>query len=290
MGVLFDKPDDPTNPSVTNTGGTFGGQFKASLAQTGANLVAGAQAAGAAFVDKVAPGLRKLVQGQSLLPTTPASALRVSGDFKDWRCKLIWPSSSWPSGNTTGLLSLLPKSGNDAIIVWPYTPQFQINYQASYETLRTLQTNYATPTYQHSEISSITINGEFTAGTQEEATYLYCVIHFLKSATKGFNYEGGSQTGNPPPVLKLTYLGDGGVQNMPVILQQFNVEYPKDVDYVATNFQKDDTGTNLKMSMVPSEMNINVTLMPIYSRAAMIKDNYSTTKFINGELIGEGYF
>jgi hypothetical protein len=42
--------------------------------------------------------------------------------------------------------------------------------------------------------------------------------------------------------------------------------------------------------MVPTEMTIGVTLVPAYARSDLISADYSTTKFINGELIGKGFF
>lgn len=262
------------------------------------------------LVNKLPPKIRSLFIKQDDNIGKNKPALRASKAANpDWRCKLTWRGledndiygeifTSLPSGNT---------------VIWPYTPQFEINYQASYELVKTVQTNYATPAYQGSEISNITITGQFTANNIVEANYLYSVIHFFKSATKGYNTEigaAGLKTGHPPPLLHLTYLGQGGIRSMPVLVQQFNVSYPQDVDYVRTDLstsardrskikKSDGTEVNIDLdsinyvpppSMVPSEMNINVTLIPAYTRADMVSAEYSTTKFIRGELIDKGYF
>jgi hypothetical protein len=198
----------------------------------------------------------------------------------DWRCKLTWTSQSSASNK---IFANLPSKNT---IIWPYTPQFAINYAASYENIKTLQTNYSTPAYQNSDVSNIQISGLFTATNVKEANYLYAVIHFLKSATKGFNVElKTSESGRPPPVLKLNYLGgEAGITNMPVIIQTFNVDYPREVDYIRAQIE------GIGAAMVPAEINIAVTLMPVYSRADMIAKEYSTTKFINGDLLNKGYF
>lgn len=269
------------------------------------------------LVNKLPPKIRSLFINTEDNIGKSKPALRASKAANpDWRCKLSWHGledaaiygeifTNLPGGNT---------------VIWPYTPQFDINYQASYELVKTVQTNYATPAYQGSEISNITIAGQFSANNVAEANYLYAVIHFLKSATKGYNAEVGAtslKTGHPPPILKLTYLGQGGIRAMPVLMQQFNVSYPQDVDYIRTDlnssksakdgaasasFTKKSDGTivgiNLDSingyipppSMVPSEMNINITLIPAYTRADMVSAEYSTSKFIRGELIDKGYF
>lgn len=216
--------------------------------------------------------------------TATAQPIRASAITNpDWRCKLRWPNAS------SNVFRFLPGSNT---VIWPYTPKFNISYAASYEMVRTLQTNYATPTYSNSEISTITIGGLFTASTVAEANYLYAVMHFLKSSTKGYNFEGNAAlVGRPPPVLRLTYLGEGSIKDMPVVVQTFSLDYPAEVDYVKTDMLgASDTAIAIPASMVPAEMDISVTVVPAYSRADLISADYSTTRFINGDLIGKGFF
>lgn len=239
--------------------------------------------------------LRQQLENQSITGRQKIRPIRASASVsQDWRCRLRWPDAE--SMYADGVFQYLP-GGNT--IIWPYTPQFTINYQASYEMIKTLQTNYSTPAYQSSDVSSISIAGTFTATTVAEANYLYAVLHFLKSSTKGHNFEGdATRVGRPPPVLKLTYLGEGGVKDMPVVVQQLNLDYPVDVDYVRTDMINDSanitpsesTGVAIPPSMVPAEMSVTVTLVPAYARSDLISKDYSTTKFINGELIGKGFF
>lgn len=264
------------------------------------------------LVNKLPPNIRSLFINTNDNIGKNKPALRASKAANpDWRCKLSWHGVE--DADIYGVIFRNLPGGNT--VVWPYTPQFDINYQASYELVKTVQTNYATPAYQGSEISSITIAGQFTANNVAEANYLFAVIHFLKSATKGYNVETGAtslKTGQPPPILKLTYLGQGGIRAMPVLMQQFNVSYPQDVDYVRTDLSIKDRGATNSIikksdntdvavsldsldyipppSMVPSEMNINITLIPAYTRADLVSAEYSTRKFISGELISKGYF
>jgi len=239
--------------------------------------------------------LKDQLEGQTLTGRKKIRPIRASASVsQDWRCRLRWPDAE--TMYSDGVFQYLP--GRNTII-WPYTPQFTVNYQASYEMIKTLQTNFSTPAYSSSEMSTITISGLFTATNIAEANYLYAVLHFLKSSTKGHNFEGdATRVGRPPPILKLTYLGEGGVKELPVVVQQLNLDYPTEVDYVRTDMTSDSAGLQnrdtagfaIPPSMVPTEMTIGVTLVPAYARSDLISADYSTTKFINGELIGKGFF
>lgn len=244
------------------------------------------------LIDKLPTEARKLASGalkQYMNASTGKSSVvgadirrtiikTSGGQSNDWRCKLTWEQQPG-----SPIFDQLPSKNT---IIWPYTPQLNINYAANYDSIKTLQTNYASQAYQSSEIQSLTIAGLFTATNIYEANYLYAVIHFLKSVTKGFNAESNGKTGSPPPILKLNYLGKGGgINNMPVVIQAFNMEYPTTVDYV-----RSDIGGGVGQSMVPSEVNIAVTLAPVYSRANMVAAEYSTTAFIQGKLLEKGYF
>lgn len=228
---------------------------------------------------RLASGALKEAMGTQTAVGVDIPLIRASGGVKnDWRCKITWEDN--PGGD---IFDQLPGKNT---VIWPYTPQFQINYQANYESIKTLQTNYASQAYQGSEISNMMITGVFTATTLAEANYLYATIHFLKSATKGFNVEAANNnlTGKPPPVLRLNYLGNGsGIIDMPVVIQSFNMDYPTTVDYVRSEI-KDRVG------MVPTEANISITLVPVYPRSKMIDAKYSTTAFIKGELLDKGFF
>ena len=205
----------------------------------------------------------------------------------DWRASLTWPNEEEYA--TTDVFKFLPQRSGFPAVYWPFTPTVSINYTANYESIHTQQTNIATPAYSNSNISDIVVAGEFVAGTIADANYVYAAIHFLKSATRSFNMaeSAAKLRGAPPPVLTFNYLGEGGFKDMPVVITGFNMTYPKEVDYVSTGF-------NIENSMVPAECLIQVTLMPAYNRAQMAGDNvpnkYSTESFIKGDLIKQGHF
>ena len=118
----------------------------------------------------------------------------------------------------------------------------------------------------------ITIQGEFTAENAREGEYLLGVMHYLKSITK-MSYGEGSNRGTPPPVVRLNGYGDYVFNNVPVIVQQYNMTLPPDVDYIQL-----DLGPN--GSWVPTKADISVAVAPIYSRDDVNKFNLDT--FVSG--------
>ncbi len=228
--------------------------------------------------------------GPGKKPAIKASDLAV---IQDWRASLTWDAEVWTLlSSATDIFKYLPNEGNVPRIDWPFTPQVTVNYTANYESIHTPHTNMATPMYNNSNVTDITVSGEFVANTVADANYVYAVIHFLKSATKSFNYaDPEALRGAPPPVMNVNYLGKGGFKNFPCVLTAVNINYPKEVDYVSTGFE----GATTPNSMVPAECTISVSLMPAYSRALLSGDTdkegkYSTKEFIAGSLVNKRYF
>jgi hypothetical protein len=259
-----------------------------------ATSAAGSALSGAlgSAANKLPPILRGPVKGLigDVFGTAAAgkSVIKVSDTkmIQDWRASLTWLDTDDFAG--TPIFKTLPVKDKHPTVIWPFTPQVGINYTANYDSIQTQQTNIATPAYIHSNVSDITLSGEFVANTLGDANYLYACIHFLKSATRSFNASDKlTKAGDPPVVLSFNYLGSGGFNKMPVVITTFNMSYPKDVDYVACSI-----GTI--NSMVPAECTIAVTLMPAFSRAHLsgevTKTPYSTEKFIGGKLIESGHF
>ena len=93
-------------------------------------------------------------------------------------------------------------------------------------------------------------------------------------------YGTGDNAGNPPPVVKLNGYGDFVFNNVSVIIKNFTVDMPADVDYLKTDFPE-GTGNN---SFVPTQSQVSVTVSPIYSRSKTQK--FSMSKFVSGSYIG----
>ena len=54
------------------------------------------------------------------------------------------------------------------------------------------------------------------------------------------NYGLDGDAGAPPPIVKLTGYGDFVFPNVPVVIRNFTVDLPADVDYIKTQIEGDD--------------------------------------------------
>ena len=87
--------------------------------------------------------------------------------------------------------------------------------------------------------------------------------------------------GAPPPVLLFEYLGDHGFNKVPVIVGNYSMSYPNDVDYVPVAVG--DTTT-----FVPTMVNVVVTLLPQYT-PSKVRRRYDVNAIANGEAYKDGF-
>ena len=215
---------------------------------------------------------------------------------KDWRVKLSVP----PSIAADGLLSPLQESTTGGHMVFPYTPTIIISHSAAYNTVSPIHNNYPFFAYQNSQVDAMTIVGQFYCQNATEARYWMACLHYLRTMTK-MDYGIGS-TGSPPPIAKLNGYGDYVFNNVPVIIQNFTVDMPNEVDYISTAFttgpkltgadarqamMNPDGGSKLSYGWAPAESQFSITVQPIYSRSKQANFNY--TDFTNGSNLGQGY-
>lgn len=116
-------------------------------------------------------------------------------------------------------------------VIWPYTPAINITHMASYNAASLTHSNYPAQFYNNSEISDISISGEFTVQSMEEGRYLLAVIYFLRACTKMF-FGQGQYAGNPPPMVFLNGYGSHYFPNVPCVITSFQHTMPADVDYI----------------------------------------------------------
>jgi len=150
----------------------------------------------------------------------------------DWRVKLsLAPSATYLYADSNpGILAPLAVTKG---VIFPYTPQIQVSYAASYEPTDPVHSNYKIYQYKNSEVGQISITATFTAQDTNEANYLLAVIHFFKSVTKMF--YGQDQiplNGSPPPLCFLSGLGTFQFNNHPLVISNFNYTLPDKVDYI----------------------------------------------------------
>jgi hypothetical protein len=178
---------------------------------------------------------------------------------------------------TKGVASALAATGG---ILWPYTPQITSSHRANYEIQKLTHTPYGVVNYQNSSVEAISVSGEFTANSTESAAYVAAVIWFLRMSTKMF-YGQDSLRGTPPPIFFLTGHGPVVFENVPVVVTNYEMTLPADVDYISCT-----VGGNHQR--VPTLCSISASMMPVYSRNK-ITNSYSLEKLAQGGLIGQGF-
>jgi len=150
----------------------------------------------------------------------------------DWRVRLsLAPGAGYLyKANNPGILA--PLQSTDGV-VFPYTPQIQINYAAHYDPTELTHSNYKVYQYKNSSVDQITITCDFTAQDTAEANYLLATIHFFRSVTKMFyGQDQNPKPGTPPPLCYLSGLGAFQFDKHPLVISGFNYSLPNDVDYI----------------------------------------------------------
>jgi len=229
----------------------------------------------------------------------------------DWRVKLTLPTEStlrqlFFGGDNSIMRPLSSFNG----IVFPLTPSVLINHTASYNPMAATHSNYPFYAYGHSEVSAITVIGDFPVQNSEDARNWVATLHFLRAVTKMFfGGEDNSLKGNPPPILQLNGYGNHVFNNVPVVVTNFTVDLRNTVDYICTDQSRgvftdaqgrtsstrqidnnaitDDlsrtvTNPSINRTWAPTDSQFNVQLQPVYSRESVKK--FSMQQFVNGSL------
>ena len=264
---LFDF--DELLPGVSNVAKNVASKVVNVLDPSGARLqIAGLLKGGGAVANKRAT------------PTTFAMGSSTGGAVAikdDWRIRVSVGKSSnlFYEGTEAGILRPLKDTMG---VIFPYTPQIQLSYAASYSPLKTTHSNYPAFFYEGSEVSAIQLSGTFTVQNIEEGQYLLAAIYFFRASTKMF-YGSGDNAGNPPPILFLNGYGSHYLPNVPCVLTSFQHTMPEDVDYVEIPI----TGGKTRM---PTSSSISIGLQPVYSRTT--QSQFNLQEFAQGKLIDKG--
>jgi hypothetical protein len=257
-------------------GGSIGGRAGQAI-QAGAGLVGNISRLASGPISKLLPK-----GGQPTSGTQNADARFAGTDPKDWRVSLSVPTDYWENAK---ILQPLAKTGK---FIFPFTPQITLSHQASYSAMDPIHNNYSFASYENSKLDKISISGDFYCENSDDASFWIASVHFLRSVTKMYFGENTVNAGAPPPVLKLNGYGDFVFNNVPVVVTNFTVDLPKDVDYIPSKFVGNQSIENADFDMngvgyVPVKSTINVTVMPMYSREAV--RNFNLQDFVKGNYI-----
>lgn len=204
----------------------------------------------------------------------------------DWRARLR-PKSGGVNkfygqlANGDHLLRPLEESGG---IVWQYTPTIFLSGSAEYNEALMQGMNYPINTYISSRPPEIPITADFSANDIYEARYLLAIMSFLKICTKSYFGDDAvakGTAGTPPPVLLFEYLGDHGFNKVPVVVTNWSMQLPDNVDYVPVV-------VNNTTTYVPTLTNILINLKPQYT-PHKLRRRFSVEGITSGASYTDGF-
>lgn len=207
------------------------------------------------------------------------------------RVYLTVPSYYWKYGTAGNSLS--EYGGGYGGIYFPVTPSIKQDYKANWTPTNAPHTNFGVYSYSNSQAGPISVSGQFPVQNSEEAEYWTATVAVLRALVK-MRTGKDSIPGAPPPVCRFNAYGTDIFDNVPVVLTDFSITLPDDVDYITGANQQGNSGLlgkilgqTIPSNKVPTLSTISMTLVPVYSRREMA--NFSVDSFVNGSLSGRGY-
>lgn len=211
---------------------------------------------------------------------------------QDWRVRVsLSPAMHSEMVSNNAILYPLNDTGG---VVFPYTPQIQIQHTARYGSSQLTHSNYNSYFYEGSEVSAINITADFTVQNVVEGQYLMAVIYFFRAATKMF-FGRDALAGTPPPMVFLDGYGTHYLPHVPCVVTGFTHTMPADVDYVEIPVAQDAGGNIFQQvfgtgpvafpNRMPTQSQVQLTLQPVYSRRN-IHQNFNLSDFVSGRLVG----
>lgn len=187
---------------------------------------------------------------------------------------LLGEDGSGSQSNASIMRPLLEDGG----IIFDYTPNISVTYNATYTDMDIAHSNYQYQSYSKGNFSELILKVDMTSETTEQADKTLAIIHFLRTYTKMNFGVQDELRGLPPRILRLYAYGDYMFNNVPVVVRSFNLAFEENIDYVHTTH---NTQVPLHLST-----SINLMYMPTPSR---VKDEFSLSKFASGSLTKRGY-
>jgi hypothetical protein len=158
-----------------------------------------------------------------------AYAVYEDSNIDDWRVRLTLPT--WPSFRGSAVLKPLHDVGG---MIFPYTPNIQINNTASYTKVSPVHSDFVFQAYQHSDPGTITITAPMNVEDANQALYWIASLHYFRSITKMFS-GADPKAGNPPPIVQLNGYGSYVFKNIPVVVTSFSTALNAECDYIPVN-------------------------------------------------------
>ena len=215
--------------------------------------------------------------------------------YNDYNNTLLSPllgeSGGGSSSGIGGAIgNLFSNSGSKRVgVVFPYTPQVQVQHSATYSPQKLTHSNYTQHFYESSEVQAISITGDFTVQNVNEGQYLLACVYFFRSVTKMF-FGADENAGNPPPLVYLNGYGQYYFPNVPCVVTAFSHTMPAEVDYMdipepgVPPYNPQAQNYRLNSTRMPTTSSITLSLQPMYSRLAQ-SQGFSLNDFAAGALV-----
>lgn len=205
----------------------------------------------------------------------------------DWRARLRPKDGGADTiyqADNNGLLEPLRRAGG---LIWQTTPNIFISGIVEYAEQLLHGMNYPIYSYSATRPPILPVTADFYANDIYDAQYLLAVFHFLRTVTKSYfgDQTGPDKKGTPPPVLLFEYMGEHGFNKVPVILRDYTIQLPDDVDYIPVKTKvagKDQT------TYMPVRMNISINLVPALT-PKKVREKFNVESFRNGKLYKDGF-
>jgi hypothetical protein len=200
--------------------------------------------------------------------------------------------------------TILSKLRNTNGMVWPYQPLIAYQQEVDYKSMELTHSIQDIYSYHRTPSLKLSIDGEFSVQNQEEGLYAIACIHFLRTVSKMNFGSSDPLSGTPPPVLLFDAYGTYMFNALPVIVTQFTITLPKDVDYVpidmsgvslgstATGTWADltryylDARSTVGISWLPAVFNISVQITVQNSPTRL--RSFNLNDFRSGTLMKQG--
>ena len=174
-------------------------------------------------------------------------------------------------------------------VVWPYQPTITWEQSVDYSSIDMVHVNQEIYAYTKTPAAKFSISGDFSVQNNQEGIYALAAIHFMRVMTKMY-FGTGPALGTPPPVLLFDAYGQYMFNQLPVIITQFSVGLPNDVDYVPVDMSYQQTYNNSQSQTNMQGFSKTQKTPQLLSQQASFDANFIASSLFQSGLKGQsGY-
>jgi len=174
-------------------------------------------------------------------------------------------------------------------VVWPYQPTITWEQSVDYSSIDMVHVNQEIYAYTKTPAAKFSISGDFSVQNNQEGIYALAAIHFMRVMTKMY-FGTGPALGTPPPVLLFDAYGQYMFNQLPVIITQFSVGLPNDVDYVPVDMSYQQTYDNSQSQTNMQGFSKTQKTPQLLSQQASFDANFIASSLFQSGLKGQsGY-